>query len=497
MDFVKNAADRKIPRDLYGEKIKSFTGTKKPSCNSKVMSLEDALKKSNLKDGMTISFHHQLRNGDYVVNLTLDAIRNLGVKNIRLAQTALFPVHEPLIDHIKEGIVTRIEGSINGIVGDYVSKNPLPFPVILRSHGGRWSAVRNNQLKIDIAVVAASAADNRGNCSGLIGKSAFGPICYSQADVEKADKVIVVTDNLLERPCPMQEIAEKNVDYVVNIDCIGDPDKIVSGSLKLTTDPIKLDIGMECINLIDAAGLVKNGMIFQAGAGGISLAALKYLKERLEEKKVVATCEAGGVTEYIVNMYRDGLIKNVYGLQCFDVESIKFLAENRKLITDIGHYADPSNKGRFLDGLDTTIVGATEVDTSFNVNVNTHSDGRLLHGIGGHQDTCASAGLTIVTVPVFRKNVPVIRDRVTTLTTPGQVVDAIVTNEGIAINPLRKDLIEKVRGKVKLVDIKELRDMAYEETGGPPDLNLGDKIIGATLWRDQTLLDVIYQVKEK
>ncbi len=496
MGFVKNDADRNVPSDLKGEKIKPFSGAHKNRCDSKIVNLKDALKKSGLKDGMTISFHHQLRNGDYVVNMVLDAIRELGAKNQRLAQTALFPVHEPVIEHIKEGTVTRIEGSINGTVGDYVSKNPLPYPVILRSHGGRWAAVRNGELKIDIAVVAASTADKRGNCTGLIGKSAFGPICYSQADVEKADKVIVVTDNLVERPCPQQEITERHVDYVVEVDCIGDPENIVSGSLKLTKNPMKLEIGKECIKLMDAAGLIKNGMIFQAGAGGISLAALKYLEEKLEEKNVYATCETGGVTDHIVNMYKKGLVKNVYGLQCFDVESIKFLAENRKLITDIGHYADPTNKGRFLDGLDTTIVGATEVDVDFNINVNTHSDGRLLHGIGGHQDTCSAASLTIATVPVFRKKIPVIRDSVTTLTTPGDVVDAIVTNEGIAINPRRKDLIKKVKDKINLIKIEELRDTAYDETGGPPELDLGDEIIGVTKWRDGTLLDVIYRVKE-
>ncbi len=496
MHLVKNSKERLIPTELNGKKTKIFKGAKKSRCDSKVKNIKDSLKKSNLKDGMTISFHHQLRNGDYVVNMVLDAVRELGVKNIRLAQTALFPVHKPVIDHIKEGTVNRIEGSINGPVGDYISKNPLDHPVILRSHGGRWAAVRSGELKIDIAVIAASTADNRGNCTGLIGNSAFGPICYSQADARKADNVIVVTDNLVERPSPLQEITEKHVDHVVEVEKIGDPKNIVSGSLKLTKNPMKLQIGKECINLIEAADLIKDGLIFQAGAGGISLAALKYLKEKLEEKKVTASCETGGVTEYIADMYKEGLVKNVYGLQCFDVEAIKFLAKNRKLITDIGHYADPSSKGRFLDGLDATIVGATEVDVDFNVNVNTHSDGRMLHGIGGHQDTCASAGLTIVTVPVFRKKIPVVRDKVTTITTPGDVVDAIVTNEGIAINPKRKDLIEKVKDKVNLVDINELRDIAYEETGGPPELNLGDKIVGVTKWRDGSVLDSIYQVLE-
>ena len=495
---VINPAGRALPETIAGKTYKPFTKAHKNNCDSKVVSLKKALQESGLKDGQTISFHHQLRNGDYVVNHTLDVIREMGVKNLRLAQTALFPIHEPVIDHIKEGTVNRIEGSINGIVGDYVSKNPLSSPVVLRSHGGRWAAVRNDELHIDIAIIAASAADNRGNCSGLIGKSAFGPICYSQVDAIHADHVIIITDNLVERPCGYQEINEAYVDYVVQMDQIGNPKDIVSGSLQVTNDPQKLHIARQCIDLMDALGLIKDGLIFQAGAGGISLAALQYLDETLEKNNVTATCETGGFTKFVAEMQKKGLVKHAYGLQCFDIESIKYLAETRRLIADIGHYADPSSKGRFLDGLHATMLGATEVDTNFNVNVNTHSDGRLLHGIGGHQDSACGANLTMITVPVYRKTIPVIRDTVTTITTPGDVIDAIVTDQGIAINPKRKDLLDKLEGNnaVNILPIETLKQMADDETGGPPTVDLGDEIIGITKWRNGELLDVIYRVKE-
>ncbi len=495
---VTNSAGRTLPETIAGEKFKPFKKAHKNNCDSKVTTLTKALQKSGLKDGQTVSFHHQLRNGDYVVNHALDVIRDLGIKNLRLAQTALFPIHEPVIDHIKEGTVSRIEGSINGVVGDYVSKNPLDFPVVLRSHGGRWAAVKNDELHVDVAIIAASAADNRGNCTGLIGKSAFGPICYSQVDAMHADHVIIVTDNLVDRPCSFQEINESYVDYVVQMDQIGNPKDIVSGSLKVTNNPQKLHIAGQCIDLMSALGLIKDGLIFQAGAGGISLAALQYLDQTLEENNVVAACETGGFTKFIAEMHRKGLVKNAYGLQCFDVESIKYIAETRRLITDIGHYADPSSKGRFLDGLHATMLGATEVDTNFNVNVNTHSDGRLLHGIGGHQDSASGANLTMITVPVFRKTIPVIRDAVTTITTPGDVIDAIVTDQGIAINPKRTDLLEKLEGNndVNIVSIESLKEMADKKTGGPPELDLGDDIVGITKWRNGELLDVIYRVKE-
>ena len=491
-----NAAGRTIETEINGRTFVPYAGGRKYNRDSKVAkNLIDALKKCGLKDGMTISFHHQLRNGDFVINQTLESIKDIGVKDLRFAQTALFNVHEPIIDYIKDGTITRIEGSVNGPVGDFISRNnPLKAPVILRSHGGRWSAVKRGELHPNIAVIAASSADLRGNATGMLGKSAFGNIAYSQVDAWHADKVIIVTDNLVEYPCPYREIYEGLVDYVVEVDSIGDPRKIVSGSLKITEDPEKLGIGKHCVDLMDAAGIIKDGMIFQAGAGGISLAALKYLGERLEENDMVAGCATGGLTEFIVDMYNNGRLKQINTCQCFDTVAVDFVRDHLEATSTIGEYADPTMKGRNTDLLDTVILGATEVDTNFNVNVNTHSDGRMLHGIGGHQDVSAASNLTIITVPVYRKKTPIVLENVTTISTPSDVIDAIVTNKGIAINPKRKDLIEKVKGKIDLVDIDDLKNIAYDATGGPQKPTLGNEIVGLTKYFDGTVLDNIYQV---
>jgi len=494
---VKNAAGRSVETTIGGMSFKPFSGAHKYGFASKIISLEKALKNCQLKNGMTVSFHHQLRNGDFVVNQTLAAIKELGVKDIRLAQTALFTVHQPVIDYIKEGLITRIEGSLNDTVGDYVSKHPLKSPVILRSHGGRWGAVKTGELPIDIAIIAASACDERGNCTGVIGDSAFGPISYSQIDAMMAKHVIVVTDNVVEYPCKPQEIQERYVDCVVQVDRIGDPKQIVSGSLKITDDSEKLNIAKQCVDLMDAAGLIKNGMVFQSGAGGISLAAVKYLGERLEEKNVVASCATGGLTKFIIDIYKAGRVKKMYYSQVFDIESIQFIQNDPSLPADIGHYADPTSKGRTADSLDSVVLGATEVDVHYNVNVNTHSDGRLLHGIGGHQDTAAGADLTIISTPIFRKANPIIREDVTTLTTPGSVIDAVVTNRGIAINPIRKDLLKKIKDSIDIVPIEDLKNMAYDATGKPQEPNLGDDITGIIKWFDGTVLDMVKVVKEE
>jgi citrate lyase subunit alpha/citrate CoA-transferase len=223
---------------------------------------------------------------------------------------------------------------------------------------------------------------------------------------------------------------------------------------------------------------------------------MKFLGDRLEEKDVVASTATGGLTRLIVDIYKAGRVKNIYYSQVFDDYSVNFIKDDLGLPADIGHYADPTSKGRTIDGLDTVVLGATEVDVNFNVNVNTHSDGRLLHGIGGHQDTAAGSSLCIITCPVFRKENPIVREKVTTITTPGDVVDAIVTNEGIAINPRRKDLLEKTEGNLNIVPIQDLKDIAYEATGGPEELTLTDELVGMTKWFDGTLLDLIWKVKE-
>jgi citrate lyase subunit alpha/citrate CoA-transferase len=490
-----NVAGRSVPSSIEEDIFTPFKGAIKYHYSSKITDLENALKKCGLKNGDTISFHHQLRNGDHVVNQTIEAINNLGVKNIRVCQTALFNVHEPLIEFIKEGVITRIEGSINGIVGDYISNHPLPFPVILRSHGGRWSAIKREEMHINIAVIAASTADERGNATGVLGENAFGPISYSQVDAMHADQVIIVTDTIEKYPIRFQEIQERHVDYVAQVDKIGDPKNIMSGTTKITEDPMKLQIAQDCVDLMDATGIIKDDMIFQSGAGGISLAAMKFLGEHLEEKNIIASTATGGLTKLICDIYQSGSVRNIYYSQVFDDYSVKFIQNDLGLPADIGHYADPTSKGRTIDGLDTVVLGATEVDTQYNVNVNTHSDGRMLHGIGGHQDTAAGSSLCIITCPIYRKKNPIVREKVTTISTPGDVIDAIVTNEGIAINPKRQDLIEKVRGKINLISIDELKNMAYDATSTPPDLEFTDTLVGLTKWFDGTLLDVIYQVK--
>ena len=126
---------------------------------------------------------------------------------------------------MNSGVIERIEGSLNGPLGDYCTQGKMRGMGVLRSHGGRWQAIQDGEVHIDIAVIAAPTADAFGNCDGSHGKSACGSLGFALADSIYADHVIAVTDNLVPFPCVPWQIQGNNVDYVVAVDSIGDPAK--------------------------------------------------------------------------------------------------------------------------------------------------------------------------------------------------------------------------------------------------------------------------------
>jgi citrate lyase subunit alpha/citrate CoA-transferase len=509
MDAIVNSVGRKIPNIMDGRKLKPYQGAFstspepwkapmkagfiKPGESKILASLEETIKKTGLADGMTVSFHHHLRNGDGVVNMGMDAVAQMGIKTIRIFTTALFPVHEHLIPHIENGVITSIEGSMNGPVGAAATYGILPKCAVLRSHGGRIRAIHSGDVKVDVAFLAASSSDPYGNCNGVFGPNFFGPVGLARADAMFGEHVVIVTDNLVQYPCYPISISQKYVDYVVEVPSIGDHAGIVSGTTEVTKDPKQLEMAEQIVKLIEESGLLKEGMSFQAGAGGVSLASMKVLHDYMREKRIHGNFAIGGTTKYLVDMLRDGTIRVLLTGQSFDLESIESIAKDyghQEITTDF--YANIHNKGCAVNWLDVVILGATEVDVDFNVNVNTHSDGKLLHGIGGHQDTAAGAKLTIIICPLYRKKIPIVRESVTTITTPGETVDAIVTNAGIAINPRNEKLVKTLeKSELPIVPVEELRNRAYEATGGPPELKTTDRIIALIEYRDGTIIDVV------
>lgn len=511
---VRNAAGRMVPTIINGEEHIPYQGVGKyiptgrkyaphiASCanypsdgNKTVPNLKEALIKAGLKDGMTISTHHHFRNGDLIAIQIFHIAHELGIKNLRWYPSASFPCQEELIEYLEDGTINRIEGSMNGPLGKFASEGKMKGLAILRSHGGRYQAVQDGEVQIDIAVIAAPTADPFGNATGDRGPAACGLLGFALGDSQYAEKVIVVTDNLVPFPCIPWQIQGNYVDFVVVVDKVGLPERIVSGTTEITKSPDRLLIAELTAQFCDEAGLIYDGFSYQAGAGGTALSIGNYFWDILKDRGWKAKFIRGGSNKYPVQMLEEGLVDYILDGQTFDLEGVRSMRENAGHVNTSPFTSyNYHGKGNFASMVDVVVLGATEVDVNFNANVVTHSDGYLLHGIGGWQN-CLFSKTTIIPVPLFRDRMPVILDEVTTLCGPGELIDVIVTERGIAINPLRTDLIEKMKGSsLPIKTIHELKDEAERICGKPEKPVLSDELVAAIKWVDGTIIDSVRKV---
>ena len=465
---------------------------------SKVVgSLREAISAAGLRDGMTVSFHHHLRSGDYVINMVMNEIAAMGIKNLTVNASSLFDVHAPLAEHIKSGVITKIiTDYMSAGLGKYISAGIMEQPVEFMTHGGRPTAIMQGKTPIDVAFVAAPAADGDGNCTGKIGRSACGSLGYAFADAEYAKKTIIITDGLCEK-LEEPSIDGKFVDFLVCADEIGDPRGIVYGTTTRTRDPVGLIMARDAADVIKYSGLLKEGFSFQTGAGGASLAAAKFLMDIMLEEKIRGSFGLGGITGYMVDMLRAGCFEELRDVQCFDLKAVESIRTDPRH-HEIGafEYASPANGHAWVNSLDAVILGATEIDTDFNVNVHTDSAGIIMGGSGGHSDTAAGAKLAMVIAPLFRARQPIITDRVNCVSTPGKDIDVLVTQYGIAVNPKNEELRDRlIRAHMPVVSIEELKAKAESLCGVPKALEHGERVVAKVIGRSGEVQDLIYRKK--
>ena len=502
---MKNALGRYVP-----EGFKPFVGSKdylnqsrttekviysENKGNKLLRSISEAFDALGITDSMTLSFHHHLRNGDLVMNLVCEEIRKRGLKDITIAASSIFPNHRVLIDCIENGNVTNIYTSyFNGGAAKAVSEGKLKGLLYMDTHGGRSRAIESGDIKIDVAFIAVPASDAQGNGNGYSGPSACGSLGYAIPDMLYAKKKVVVTDNLVDEVAK-PVIQAPYIDYVVVVDKIGDASGIESGTTRITRDPVGLKIAEKTAALLDELGLLEDGFAMQTGAGGTTLAVTKFIRDIMLKKNIKARFASGGITRYHAEMLSEGLIEKIYDVQCFDLGGVKSIASNPNHIEiSAFQYGNPYEDA-IVNHLDFVILGATEIDLNFNVNVTTATTGLIMGGSGGHSDTANGAKVTVVVSPLMKSRLPIIRPEITTVTTPGEDVDVFVTERGIAINPRRTDLLEKLQGsRLKIVPIEELYKLSLGYTGVPESKPRNGRIIGVVRYRDQTVIDTLYQM---
>lgn len=461
---------------------------------NKLIDINSVLDAVELKDGMTISFHHCLRNGDAVMQYVIAAIAKKGIKDLTLSASSLSAVQDALLPYFEAGVITKVDTSgSRGDLGAYIQQGKLAKPAIFRSHGGRARAIESGELHIDVAFIGAPACDKFGNINGVQGKSACGSLGYAMPDAEYAEHVVAITDGYTELPLDYVSIPETQVDYIVEVESIGDPKGITTGSIRVSKNPAELVISKYASDVITATEYFHDNMIFQFGSGGMAIATASYVRDKMLEKGYVASAGVGGVSGFHVQMLNEGLIKTFYDPQDFDLTAITSLGNNIKHHeVSASAYANPWNANPYVNMLDFTVLSATEIDVNFNVNVLTDSFGKLLGAPGGHPDSAAGAKMTIITMPLLRGRLPMLRDNVTTIITPGETVDVLVTDYGIAVNPRRQDIADSLKGKgLPVKSVEELKSIADKLAGVPKALPQNDKICGVVEYRDGTITDII------
>lgn len=470
-----------------------------PTRSKMVSSIRDALVRCGIKDGMTLSFHHHFREGDYVVNQVMEEVHSMGIKGVTICASSLGKANDPIVPYIEDGTITAIQSSgVRGGIGEAISTGRLKELAIMRSHGGRVRAIESGEVKIDIAFIGAPTCDEYGNCRPNGGKSDCGVLSYAMVDAQYADKVVAITDCLVPFPNVPASISMTNVDYVCVVEAIGNAQKIATGAAKPTTDVRKLMMADYCTRFVINTPYFKDGFSYQTGVGGASIASTISLGKIMEERGIRMGLGLGGITTPMCELLEKGLIRTIVDTQDFDMGAIESIKNNLNHIEiSASEYANPFNKGAYVNKLDFVILASLEVDVNFNCNVVVGSDGMITGAQGGHPDTAAGAKCTIVIAPLLQGRTPAICTNVTTVTTPGETVDVVITDYGIAINPRRADLIECMKGvDLPFCTIGELRDKAYAMVGEPEPVQFDDRIVGIIESRDGTVMDVVRKIRE-
>ena len=515
---MKNAGGREIPEEILkitgkepfqgnnyldGKVITKAGPSIRPVMNNEtsklVTSIKEALVKCGAHDGMTVSFHHHFREGDLIVNMVMKEIHNMGFKNIRICASSLGKAHDPLVPMIEDGTITDIESSgVRGKIGEAISKGKLKGLAIMRSHGGRVRSITTGESHIDIAFIGAPTSDDYGNLRGIGGKADCGVLSYAIVDGNHADYCVAITDCLVPYPNFPAHISQTKIDYVCVVDEIGVPSKIATGAAKPTTDQRKLLMAQYCTDVVVNTPWFKDGFSYQTGVGGASIASTMYLAEIMRERNIHMGFGVGGLTKAMCQLLDEGMARTMLDVQDFDLDAVSNLKSINHHRIAANVYANPMNKGAVVNKLDYVVLASLEVDVHFNCNVVVGSDGMITGAQGGHPDTAQGAKCAIVICPLMQGRIPAICSDVTTVTTPGESIDVVVTDYGVAVNPARKDILDALErsGAVPLVTIEELRDIAYSIVGEPEKVQFEDRVVGIIEARDGTIMDVVRQIKE-
>ena len=458
----------------------------------RLSSIAAAFDRFEISDGAVLSFHHHYRNGDRLINAVMAEAALRGLQGLTIAPSSLFPVHAPLAAHIESGVIAHVVTDYaKGPAADAMMSGMLHGPAVLQSHGGRARALETGALKVDLAFVGASLARADGACTGRGGAVPCGPLGYGMVDAAYARHSVVCAHEITDEALTHTDIPAAHMDGVLHFPHPGDASGIASDTTLPAQTPQAQAIGQLVAKVIAAAGLLKEGLSLQTGAGGFSLSAVPLIGAAMETAKVRGSFISGGVTGAHVALQRQGLFERIHDVQCFDQAAVASSITNpHHHAMSASQYANPLDPAAIVEGLSVMLLGAVEIDRAFNVNVTIGGDGRLIGGPGGHPDAAQGAALTIVTTGLTAGGYAKLVEHARCITTLGKDVDVLVSNHGIAINPARPELEAKLaQAGLPVATFDTLMGLAKQQatktrvrTASSPRLILEHRAGGALDW---------------
>ncbi|MDR1431269.1 MAG: citrate lyase subunit alpha [Propionibacteriaceae bacterium] len=460
-------------------------------------SLAVAIKRSGLANGGTISFHHHFREGDRVLLAVVGELARLGFRDLTLASSSLAEAHSELANYIEQGVIAKIYSSgMRGALADRISHGLMAEPVQIHSHGGRAALMETGEIHPDVAFIGVPSCDRLGNANGVSGQTRCGSLGYALVDVDYAGCVVLLTEELAPYPNHPASIRQDRVNLIVQMASVGDPSRIGVGATRVTKNPRDLLIARRAAQVLTGSGLFNEGFSVQTGSGAAAIATTRYLREQMSATQTKAAWALGGITGEMVDLYDAGLVGRLVDTQSFDLRAIDDLKTNpNHHEISAAEYANPLGLGAYVDELDMVVLSALEIDLDFNVNVLTGSDGVMRGASGGHCDTARGAKLAIVTAPLLRSRTPTVVEKVTTVITPGSDIAALVTDAGIAVNPNRPELHERLHALgLPLSPIADLLQRSIDIAGRPRSPEFGDKVVAVVRYRDGSVIDEVHEV---
>lgn len=529
MDFMVNALGRKVPTLVNGRPKRPFAAAYDPEFrpawagrpgrghafdgSSKVTTLDRAL--DVLVDGDWISYPHYYRTGDVCLQRIVTKLRERGLRGIHVFGNAFFDNCEPwLYEACRDGVLAGFTGSPYRKVGAHVvAGDLLPWVAEGYGHGSRVRRMHTGEVRIKLAFGPVPYADVWGNASGYDGSPEHyvGPLGLFTADTEFAEYTCLLAGQVVNHHVLPRSLHMQNVDFVVPVDNPGQASGVGSGTLdleRIRSNRFNSVMAAQVLQVMKAAEVVRDGFNFQVGSG-TGLIVLDELARILADQKIQAGFAVGGCTSLHVEMLRAGLIRHLLHGQCFQPSEavMRSMREDRSHFElSTGDAYDFCSKQCVVDLLDVAVLSCLEVDRNFNVNT-VCANGRIIGGIGGAQGVAAGAKLTIMFLPLATgkngRGFPRVVDEVYTVVNPGEVVDVVVTEEHLAVNPASRspyadDLRRNAPGAgLRLVSIDELlaesKRRALEIGSIPARQETTDEVVQVVEYRDGTLIDAIYR----